>query len=224
MLEVSGLRAGYGAAEVVRGVSLSVEPGQVVAVVGRNGAGKSTLASALAGLHRATAGTVRLAGRDLTGHGPVRVARAGLALVPQGRRVFASLTVDEHLRMAARLPRDHAAGPTAWSVEDLLDRFPPLASRRRVRARELSGGEQQMLAISRAVLLGPRVLVLDEPTEGLAPGVVSLVTSLLTALTAREVGVLLMEQPGRFPDQVADRVLTIDRGVLSTPALRGGRP
>src|SRR5690606_34484267 len=176
VLEVSGLRAGYGAAEVVRGVSLSVEPGQVVAVVGRNGAGKSTLASALAGLHRATAGTVRLAGRDLTGHGPVRVARAGLALVPQGRRVFASLTVDEHLRMAARLPRDHAAGPTAWSVEDLLDRFPPLASRRRVRARELSGGEQQMLAISRAVLLGPRVLVLDEPTEGLAPGVVSLVT------------------------------------------------
>src|SRR5690606_14141332 len=200
------------------------EPGQVVAVVGRNGAGKSTLASALAGLHRATAGTVRLAGRDLTGHGPVRVARAGLALVPQGRRVFASLTVDEHLRMAARLPRDHAAGPTAWSVEDLLDRFPPLASRRRVRARELSGGEQQMLAISRAVLLGPRVLVLDEPTEGLAPGVVSLVTSLLTALTAREVGVLLMEQPGRFPDQVADRVLTIDRGVLSTPAPQGGRP
>jgi len=224
VLEVSGLRAGYGAAEVVRGVSLSVEPGQVVAVVGRNGAGKSTLASALAGLHRATAGTVRLAGRDLTGHGPVRVARAGLALVPQGRRVFASLTVDEHLRMAARLPRDHAAGPTAWSVEDLLDRFPPLASRRRVRARELSGGEQQMLAISRAVLLGPRVLVLDEPTEGLAPGVVSLVTSLLTALTAREVGVLLMEQPGRFPDQVADRVLTIDRGVLSTPAPQGGRP
>ena len=224
MLEVSGLRAGYGAAEVVRGVSLTVAPGEVVAVVGRNGAGKSTLANALAGLHRATAGTVRLAGRDLTGHGPVQVARAGLALVPQGRRVFASLTVDEHLRMAARLPRDHAAGPTAWSVEDLLDRFPPLASRRRVRARELSGGEQQMLAISRAVLLGPRVLVLDEPTEGLAPGVVSLVTSLLTALTAREVGVLLMEQPGRFPDQVADRVLTIDRGVLSTPAPQGGRP
>lgn len=220
MLEVSGLRAGYGAAEVVRGVSLTVAPGEVVAVVGRNGAGKSTLANALAGLHRATAGTVRLAGRDLTGHGPVQVARAGLALVPQGRRVFASLTVDEHLRMAARLPRDRAA----WTVDDLLDRFPPLASRRRVRARELSGGEQQMLAISRAVLLSPRVLVLDEPTEGLAPGVVSLVTGLLAALTAREVGVLLMEQPGRFPDQVADRVLTIDRGVLSTPALRGGRP
>jgi len=210
MLEVEDLRAWHGAAEVVRSISFEVAAGTVAAIVGPNGAGKTTLARALAGLHRPREGRVLLGGRDLPRAGATGVARAGLRLVPQGRRLFPSLTVAEHFALARR-----GGAPDAVSPEQLLEIFPNLERRRRVRAKLLSGGEQQMLAIARAVLPGPRVIVLDEPTEGLAPGIVELVARLVGTLRERGVGVLLLEQPGTFPGRVADDVLLIDRGVLA---------
>jgi branched-chain amino acid transport system ATP-binding protein len=212
MFEVSGLRARYGAAEVVRGVSVSVPPGRVVAVVGPNGAGKSTLANAVCGVHAERSGSVRLDGREIGGLSTVDLARAGVRLVPQGRRVFGSVTVAEHLSLA----RPRRPDPPL-SREDLLDLFPPLRARLAVRAHSLSGGEQQMLAITRAVLPGPRILVLDEPTEGLAPAVVTLVATLIGRLCERGIGVLLMEQGRGFPYQVADEVFGLDRGELTGP-------
>jgi branched-chain amino acid transport system ATP-binding protein len=215
MFEVTGLRASYGPAEVVRGVSLTVPPGRAVAVVGPNGAGKSTLANALCGVHTGRTGSVRLDGREIGSLSTVDIARAGVRLVPQGRRVFGSVTVAEHLSLAR--PRGSDA---ALSRDDLLDLFPPLRTRLAVRARSLSGGEQQMLAITRAVLPGPRILVLDEPTEGLAPAVVTLVARLIGRLCERGVGVLLMEQGRGFPYEVADEVFGLDRGELTA----GGVP
>lgn len=207
MLEVEDLRARYGRAQVVRGVSLEVPAGSVLAVIGGNGAGKTTLARAVMGIHRDRSGSVRVGRRDVSALGAVRTARAGIALVPQGRRVFGSLTVAEHLAVA----RLHAR-PGAMSADQVLGLFPRLAERQGVRARSLSGGEQQMLAIARAVLAGPDVLVLDEPTEGLAPGVVDLVAGLVRRLRAGGVAVLLLEQNSGFPFTVADQVLAIERG------------
>jgi branched-chain amino acid transport system ATP-binding protein len=209
MLEVTNLRAWYGAAHVVRGATFEVPGGRVVAIVGPNGAGKTTLARALAGLHGARDGTVVLAGRDLSRAGATQVSRAGLAYVPQGRRLFASLTVAEHIALAQRRAR-----PGAMQLDELLELFPHLERRTKVRARQLSGGEQQMLAIARAVLPGPTTLIMDEPTEGLAPAIVELVGGLIDRLRTRGVGVLLLEQQGRFPFDVADEAIAIDRGVV----------
>lgn len=210
MLEVVGLQATYGAVHAVRGASLRLEAGEVLAVLGPNGAGKSTLANALAGLHRPATGRILLDGVPLTGARATTMARAGVTLVPQGRRVFGSCTVAEHVKLA-----EVNARPGAPSPEEILEIFPRLRDRWSVRARQLSGGEQQMVAVLRAVLLGPRVLILDEPTEGLAPSIVSSVGDLVRLLRARGVAVLLMERPGPFPDALADQVATMDRGVLS---------
>jgi branched-chain amino acid transport system ATP-binding protein len=212
MLELAAVSANHGAAQVVRDVSLAVPPERVTAVVGRNGAGKTTLARTIAGLHAAMTGSVLLDGRELAGAGAVAVSRAGIALVPQGRRLFASLTVAEHLALARR---QAAAG--AVGVDELLELFPNLERRMKVRARALSGGEQQMLAIARAVLRGPRVLVLDEPTEGLAPAIVDVVAELIRRQRDRGVAVLLFEQIGSFPDQVADDVVRMERGAIAAP-------
>ena len=207
MLEVADLRARYGRAQVVRGVSLTVPAGSVLAVVGGNGAGKSTMARAINGTHRARTGSVRVSGQDVSTLSAVRTARSGIALVPQGRRLFGSLTVAEHFAVARLHARDRAL-----STDELLALFPRLGERHKVRARSLSGGEQQMLSIARAVLAGPDVLVLDEPTEGLAPAVVELVARLIRRLRTDGVAVLLFEQNGGFPFEVADQVLAIERG------------
>jgi branched-chain amino acid transport system ATP-binding protein len=209
MLELVDVRARHGAVEAVRGVSLQLQDGRVLAIVGPNGAGKTTLARAVAGLHQPREGVVRTGTRDLSTSGAVATARAGVSLVPQGRRLFASLTVAEHLTIARR-----SRQAQAMSREDLLELFPNLGRRLKVRARSLSGGEQQMLAIARAVLPGPDVLIMDEPTEGLAPAVVDLVGNLIAHQRAHGVSVLLMEQQGRFAFDVADEVLAMDRGVL----------
>jgi branched-chain amino acid transport system ATP-binding protein len=213
MLEVERLSASYGAVQAVRAVSFRVGAGEVLAVLGPNGAGKSTLANALAGLHRTRSGRVVLAGTDLGSTRATGVARAGVALVPQGRRVFGSCTVAEHVGLAQGRGRADAG-----LLDEVLHHFPRLRDRWSVRARQLSGGEQQMLAITRAVLAGPRVLVLDEPTEGLAPAIVSAVAGLVHDLRKRGVAVVLMEQPGPFADELADRVVTMDRGLLSGAA------
>jgi branched-chain amino acid transport system ATP-binding protein len=210
MLELRDVCASYGPVEAVRGVSLTVPDGSVLALVGPNGAGKTTLARAVAGLHRGRGGQIRTQARELSRSSALETARAGVTLVPQGRRLFGSLTVDEHLALARRHRR-----PRAPAVEELLDLFPQLRERRTVRARSLSGGEQQMLAIARAVLPGPDVVVMDEPTEGLAPAVVELVGALVTRLREDGVSVLLMEQRGAFPLAVADDVLEMERGVIA---------
>jgi len=214
MLEVHDVKASYGAVLAVRGVSFELAAGEVLAILGPNGAGKSTLAKVVAGLHKASEGVIRLSGRDLTRAKVAVVARSGMTLVPQGRRVFGSCTVAEHVALSQLHAR-----PRAVPVDTLLELFPKLRERWGVRARQLSGGEQQMLAIARAALLGPDVLVMDEPIEGLAPSIVDSVGSLVRLLRDEGVSTLLMEQPGPFPYAVADKVATMDRGELS--AVRG---
>ncbi|CNE19035.1 ABC transporter-like protein [Mycobacterium tuberculosis] len=218
MLEAIDLSANYGAVQAVRSVSFTVGPGEVLAVLGPNGAGKSTLANAVSGLHRPSGGRLLLGPADLAAAKPTHIARKGVALVPQGRRVFASCTVSEHAALAVRNAR-----PGALTVDEVLEFFPRLRERWGVRARRLSGGEQQMLAITRAVLPGPAVLVLDEPTEGLAPSIVSAVGRLVRRLRDRGTAVLLMERPGEFARGLADRVAAMDRGLLSCAPPAGRR-
>jgi branched-chain amino acid transport system ATP-binding protein len=188
LLQVAGLRAGYAGGTVLHGVDLTVEQGRAVALLGRNGAGKSTLLAAVMGLLRPTAGTVSLQGRDLAGRPAHQVARAGVALVPQGRRVFADLTVDQNLQVATGR---RTTGQ--WTPARAYELLPQLAERRRHRADQLSGGEQQMLAVARALLLNPRVLLLDEPSDGLAPAVVAQVARLLADLRDQGLAILLVE-------------------------------
>ncbi|HEY4420767.1 MAG TPA: ATP-binding cassette domain-containing protein, partial [Pseudonocardia sp.] len=165
-LEVRGLVSGYDRGRVLHGVDLTLDTGAVLGLLGRNGVGKSTLIMTLAGLVPAVAGSVRLAGVELAGKRPDLVARAGVALVPQGRRVWATLTVTEHLALARSRSRSR---PGTWTVDAVLDLLPRLAERRRHYAGQLSGGEQQMLAVARALLTNPRLVLLDEPSDGLAP-------------------------------------------------------
>jgi branched-chain amino acid transport system ATP-binding protein len=213
MLEVTNLSARYGQAQVVREVTFVVAPGEAVALVGPNGAGKTTLLRAVGGLHQVRSGTVRLDGEDLSTASTVATARAGLVLVPQGRRLFASLTVAEHIRLAESRRSDR---PGRLTRDDVFSFFPQLAKRLTVRASSLSGGEQQMLAITRAVLQGPRYILLDEPTEGLSPSMVDVVSGLVTELPARGMGLVITEQSAASHVlATATRHLTMDRGRLS---------
>jgi len=188
ILEVRGLDVYYGRSHALQGVDLTLDSG-VLSVVGRNGMGKTTLCKTIMGLVRATGGSVRMAGEDLLSLQPAQVARLGVGYVPQGRRLWRSLTVDEHLRMIARLRRG------AWTVERIYDTFPRLAERKNNGGAQLSGGEQQMLAISRALVTNPRLLIMDEPTEGLAPVIVAQVEDMLVRLGEEsDISVLVIEQ------------------------------
>lgn len=210
MLTLAGVRAGYGAGLVLHDLDLIVEPGSVHAVVGHNGAGKTTLVHTIAGLLRAAGGQIRLAGRDITGWPAHRRSRAGIGLVPQGRRVWSSLTVAEHLRLAYRRPGRDATG--GWTVARVLERLPQLAARLRHRGAQLSGGEQQMLAIARALLGHPRVLLLDEPTEGLAPVLAGQVRDLIGELAGDRLAILLAAPHPELPAAVADRCTVLVAG------------
>ena len=212
MLEVTALEAGYASARVLCGVSLTVGDREVVAVLGRNGMGKTTLLRAVCGLRPPvrTGGAIRFAGRDLAPLAAHEVVRAGISLVPQGRRVFASLTVAENLAIAAR-PR-----PDGWTLDSVHSLFPRLRERARQRAGTLSGGEQQMLAIGRALMTNPDLLVMDEPSEGLSPVVVEQVGERIRDLRERGQSVLLAEQNVDLALTVADRVEVIgDGGVIA---------
>lgn len=186
LLEIAGLVAGYGGGTVLHGVDLSVAPGEGVAVLGRNGVGKTTLLKAIIGLVRPRSGTIGFAGARIGGLPPFRIARAGIAYVPQGREVFADLTVEENLILGDLQAPD--AG-RAYAV------FPALAERRRVPAGRLSGGQQQQLAIARALMARPRLLLLDEPSEGVQPSVVLELADTLAAVAAAEgMAIILVEQ------------------------------
>jgi branched-chain amino acid transport system ATP-binding protein len=205
MLEVSGLHAAYATAQVLHGVSLSVHDGEVVALLGRNGMGKTTLLRAICGLRppAITAGSVRLAGEEITGDPAHRIARRGVGWVPQGRRIFASLSVEENLRLPARATAD------GWTTARIYDLFPRLAERRRQLGGTLSGGEQQMLAIGRALMSNPRLLVMDEPSEGLAPAIRDVIQERLQQLKATGIAVLLAEQNVDLALGVAESVSVI---------------
>ncbi|AXK37579.1 ABC transporter ATP-binding protein [Streptomyces armeniacus] len=211
MLELSGLTAGYDGGTVLHGLDLTVPAGTVHAVVGHNGAGKSTLVHTVAGLLRPTAGSVRVNGTDVTGRPAHRLARTGVGLVPQGRRVFAGLTVDEHLRLSYRPPGDTGRGP-AWTPDRVLELLPRLAERRTNRGADLSGGEQQMLALARALLGTPRVLLLDEPTEGLAPVLVRQIHELIVTLAEDGIAVLLVSPSPALAASCAADVTVLTSG------------
>lgn len=207
MLDVQDVHVAYGESWIVQGVSLAVPAGRIVVVLGRNGVGKTTLVRALAGLTPPRRGRILLDGEDLAGAEAHVIARRGVGLVPQGRRLFASLTVAEHLAVGAR-PR---AG-TGWTPARVLELFPRLAERLGHRGRTLSGGEQGMLAAGRALVGNPRVLLLDEPSEGLAPLLVRELGRILTALAREGTAVLLVEQNLAFALSVADEVHLMSKG------------
>jgi branched-chain amino acid transport system ATP-binding protein len=209
LLEVRGLTAGYAGSVVLHGVDLAVAAGEVVALLGRNGVGKSTLVGAAMGLLRPYSGSVLVDGVEMAGRPPDAVARAGVGLVPQGRRVFAPLTVAEHLAVAGRRRR----GP--WTRQRVLELLPRLGERLRHRGDQLSGGEQQMLAIARALLTNPRLLLLDEPSDGLAPALVAQVGDVVATLAADGLAVLLVEQDLRLAFSVAGRVAVMEKGRIA---------
>ncbi len=211
MLDVEEIHTYYGDSYVLQGISLRIEPGQVVGIVGRNGMGKTTLIRSIIGFTPPRRGRVRFKSRDITGWASNHVVGLGLGLVPQGRRIFPSLTTDEHLRMLSR----SLVGRGQWDVDAVYDLYPRLAERRKVSAAMLSGGEQQMLAIGRALLTNPKLLLMDEPSEGLAPTIVEQLTETCRTLVAEGLTLLLVEQNLGMATAVADRLLVMVHGEVA---------
>ncbi|MBP1731008.1 MAG: high-affinity branched-chain amino acid transport ATP-binding protein [Deltaproteobacteria bacterium] len=218
ILTVEHIHTYYGQSHILQGVNLSVDEGKIVAVLGRNGVGKTTLIRSLIGFSIPREGTIYFKGKDITHLDPAGRVDAGLALVPQGRRIFGSLTVDENLLSSAR-KRTGKAGHTgqaghgnSWDRDRVFTLFPQLKDRRKVRASLLSGGEQQMLAIARALVSNPDLLLLDEPTEGLSPSMVKEVIKILSELEKEGQSILLVEQNLRFALDVAEHVYILSRG------------
>ena len=209
MLEVQDLHAGYGSSEVLFGIDLAVGAGEIVAVLGRNGMGKTTLVRTIMGLIDARSGSITLDRRSIRGLAPNVIARAGIALVPEGRQVFPNLSVDEHLSAFARRS---TSGQTQWTAQRAYELFPRLRARRGHMGNQLSGGEQQMLAIARALVTNPRLLILDEATEGLAPLVREEIWNALAALRGAGHAMIVIDKYVRRLMGVADRALVIEKG------------
>ena len=209
LLSVENLHAHYGKSHVLHGVDLRVARDEVVSLLGRNGSGRSTAMKAIMGLVAPSAGSVRLRGRDLAGARPFTICRAGVAYVPEEREVFANLTVDENLHMGQQPP---VPGAHRWTVEQMFDYFPRLKERRNTKAGSMSGGEQQMLTICRSLLGNPLVILIDEPTEGLAPMIVAQVGECIQDMHRKGVSVLLVEQKLTIALKVATRVCVMGHG------------
>jgi branched-chain amino acid transport system ATP-binding protein len=217
-LAAEGLNTYYGKSHILHDVGLTVAEGQITTLLGRNGAGKTTTLRSLVGLTPPRSGRVSLFGRDITSWPPYRIAAAGVGYVPEGRRVFANLTVDENLRVPIERP-----GP--YTLERVYQLFPRLGERKQNLGRQLSGGEQEMLSIGRALLLNPRLLILDEPSQGLAPLIVKEVFRIVAQMRAEGISVLLVEQNVRMSLEISDHAYVLENGqmVYSGPAaeLRG---
>jgi len=220
MIEIDKINTYYGLGHILHDLSLRVGESEVVALLGRNGAGKTTTMRSIAGLTPPRSGAIRYKGRDIAGLDAHRVSRLGIALVPETRDIFSFLSAKENLSIAARKG-------SRWQIDTVLERFPSLKARLGNKGRELSGGEQQMLAIARALLTGPDLLLLDEPSQGLAPMVVDAVMNTIRELKNERVSMLLVEQNAEMALQLADRVYVIDHGTVvfeGTPAaLRADR-
>jgi branched-chain amino acid transport system ATP-binding protein len=208
LLEVEGLNAYYGPSHVLQGVDFSVGE-KPVSIIGRNGMGKTTMCHSIMGMHPGASGSVRFGGLQLLGKPSYKIAQAGLALVPQGRRLFGSLSVDEHLQMV----RTKSNGQ--WRARGVYELFPRLAERKKISATQLSGGEQQMLAIGRALLLNPKLLIMDEPSEGLAPRIVEELVETVVRLARDGMCILLVEQNLGVATAVADRHLVMVGGRIA---------
>jgi len=212
MLEARDLSAGYGRAQILFGLDLAIERGEVVALLGRNGAGKSTTLKALMGLIETRSGEVRFEGARIDRHAPHEIARLGLGYVPEDRRIFTDLTVAENLEVGRQPPR---TGAPTWGTEKLLALFPALGAMLKRRGGSMSGGEQQMLCIARTLAGNPKAILLDEPSEGLAPVIVDQVAAAILEMKWAGVAVLLAEQSARFTERVADRGYKLEKGKIS---------
>jgi branched-chain amino acid transport system ATP-binding protein len=208
VLEAQGLHTFYGKSHILHGVGIEVREGEIVTLLGRNGAGKTTTLRSLIGLTHAREGTIRIFGQETTALPPYRVAALGVGFVPEGRRIFANLTVDENLHVPLE-----RKGP--WNIQRVYELFPRLRERKGNLGRQLSGGEQEMLAIARALLLNPRLLMLDEPSQGLAPLIVRQVFDVIVAMRKEGMSVLLVEQNVRAAVEVADRAYVLDDGKVA---------
>jgi len=209
MLRVDDIHTYYGRSHILHGLSLAVEAGEVVALLGRNGAGKTTTLRSIIGLNPPARGKISLNGEDITGERPFRLAKRGLSFMPETRGIFPSLSVEENLTLVA----GRRAGP--WSLERVYELFPRLRERRSNGGAQLSGGEQQMLAIARALLLNPELLLLDEPTEGLAPIIVREIRDRLRVVKEEGMTILLVEQNFHFATHLADRVFIVSKGQVA---------
>jgi branched-chain amino acid transport system ATP-binding protein len=220
ILEIKGIDTYYGLGHILHGLSLGVAEGEVVALLGRNGAGKTTTLRSVTGLAPPRSGEIRYKGRNIAGLAPHRISRLGVALVPETRGIFSYLSARENLAIAQRKG-------SRWQMESVLERFPALRERLESKGRLLSGGEQEMLAIARALMTGPDLLLLDEPSQGLAPMVVSAVMDTIRELKRQRVSMLLVEQNAEMALQLADRVYVIDHGAVvfegTSEALRSDR-
>ena len=209
LLEIRDIHTYYGDSHVLQGVSLSLEKGKVVAILGRNGAGKTTLLRTIIGFTPPRQGNIRFKGEEITHLKPYRIARLGIGLVPQGRRIFSSLTVREHFDIATR-----PGTVSHWSPNDIYSIFPRLRQRSTARGKNLSGGEQQMLACGRALVGNPDLLLMDEPSEGLAPLLVREVGRIITEIKTQKLSMLLVEQDSSFALKLADYVYVMSRGTI----------
>jgi branched-chain amino acid transport system ATP-binding protein len=212
-LRAEGLQTYYGKSHILHGVDLDVAEGKITALLGRNGAGKTTTLRSLVGLTPPRQGRVTIFGADTTHWPPYRIAASGVGYVPEGRRIFANLSVEENLKV----PRER---PGPWTIERIYGLFPRLGERRNNRGRQLSGGEQEMLSIGRALLLNPKLLILDEPSQGLAPLIVREVFRIVSQMREEGISVLLVEQNARMSLEIADHAFVLDDGsiVYSGPA------
>lgn len=213
MLEVKDIHSYYGKSHILQGVSMTLNEGELVCLLGRNGVGKSTTLKSIMGLVRPSEGSIRFHGQELIGKRPFEIARIGLGYVPEDRRIFRSLTVHENLLMGVKDAKGGAKN-SAWTVERVYEKFPKLKERRDNKGGHLSGGEQQMLTVARTLMGNPRLILVDEPTEGLAPLIVKDVLEMLAAVRSSGVTVLMVEQNFKASIKVADRFYIMGKGQM----------